>query len=262
MKNNYQLLTNVINKMNVPFTIRIAVKKQTAEVKNIFNKIIQDTKLWLETIDTEFSPFKSDSLVTKFRNGNKEIILQSDRFGEVYSLSSLAKDETEGFFNPFFDGGYNPTGLVKGWAIEKIFNQKLLLLLRQAEIVGVSLNGGGDIQTAVDPKSDFQWFVGIENPQKAETIIGQYALKNSGIATSGLSKRGEHIKRVNSSIQQVTVVADSLTEADVWATAGMAAGTDKFLQLIAKNQLSGILVDKKIGEVLFERGDVQDDQAS
>ena len=168
----------------------------------------------------------------------------------------MAQGITEGYFDPHFDGKFNPTGLVKGWAIEKIFDKELLPLLNQPEIVGVSLNGGGDIKTAVTNQNGFVWNVGIENPTNSNSIIGQYALTNNGIATSGISKRSEHIKRNPSSLKQATVISDSLTEADVWATAIMAAGTQQGFDLIRKNELSGVLLDSRLGEIVFQGGEI------
>ncbi len=88
-------------------------------------------------------------------------------------------------------------------------------------------------------------------------ILGQYELRNQAIATSGISRRGEHIKRMRSSLQQVTIVSDTLVFADTWATAGMAAGTEMLLKLIAKYQLTGVLVDARRGQLHFSEGSVQ-----
>lgn len=251
----FNLLTTVINSMNIPFTIKVAISYKAKKSNNnlfklTYRKIFDD----LDNIDKVFSPFKMQSLVSKFNHGDVAPLISSKDFQTVYALSSIARDKTENYFNPFFNNQYNPTGLVKGWAIEKIFIQRLYPLLNYKEVVGVSLNGGGDIQTAVKSESLFQWQVGIEDPNKEGWIIGQYSLTNNGIATSGVNKRGEHIKRANSKLQQVTIVDNYLTIADIWATAGMAAGTHTFLHFIKRYQLSGVLIDTALGPINFEKG--------
>lgn len=74
-------------------------------------------------MEEKFSPFLPDSLVSKHTDIGE--VLQEDFFDleyqEVYSRSIIAKKETHGLFNPFFGGKYNPTGFVKGWAIENAF---------------------------------------------------------------------------------------------------------------------------------------------
>jgi thiamine biosynthesis lipoprotein len=251
---NYLLRTAVIDKMTIPFTIRIALTQEPAFFADLFQRVRKDIDRDLTRIDDEFSPFKATSLLSQFRAGDLSLLESSARFAEVFTLAQAAQVETAGYFDPHFDGDYNPTGLVKGWAINRIFDQRLRPLLRTPEIVGVSLNGGGDIMTAIKATTDFRWGVGIANPLNDSEILGKYDLANNGIATSGLSRRGEHIRRQASSLQQVTIVDESLLFADIWATAGMAAGTKTLLNLAARHQLNGVLVDEQLGVVHFSKG--------
>lgn len=254
---SYPLKTTVINKMTIPFTVRIAMNHDTHEFNQLFQKLLPEITQDLIEVDETFSPFKSTSLIAKFRTGDNSPLWTSSTFAEVYSLAQNARQETDGYFNPFFDGNYNPTGLVKGWAINKIFDQHLRPLLADPDIVGVSLNGGGDIIVAIADQTDFRWQIGIEDPSDDTMILGQYELANQAVATSGVSRRGEHIKRNISSLQQVTIVSNTLVFADAWATAGMAAGTETFLKLIPKYQLSGVLVDGQLGQLNFSNGGLQ-----
>lgn len=254
---SYPLKTAVIDKMTIPFTVRLALNDEAPELSQLFKELISEITADLTDVDETFSPFKSTSLVTQFRAGDGSPLLTSTAFAEVFSLAQIARQETDGYFDPFFDGNYNPTGLVKGWAINQIFDQRLRPLLADPAIVGVSLNGGGDIVVAIDEQTNFRWQVGIEDPFDDTMILGQYELRNQAIATSGISRRGEHIKRMRSSLQQVTIVSDTLVFADTWATAGMAAGTEMLLKLIAKYQLTGVLVDARRGQLHFSEGSVQ-----
>ncbi|MGF2385374.1 FAD:protein FMN transferase [Lentilactobacillus otakiensis] len=253
----YRLQTSVINQMTIPFSIRLALKDEVPGFQQIFQEITDATEKDLIHVDQNFSTFRPDSLVSKFREGDPRPLVGSESFATVYSLAEISKDQTEGYFDPYFNGKYDPTGLVKGWAIQSIFNHRLRPLLADPAIVGVSLNGGGDIMAATDPHSGFTWDVGIEDPFDDTMIIGKYRLTDQGVATSGFNRRGEHIKRTPSTIRQVTIISDSLVAADVWATAGIAAGTATFIYLIGRHHLSGVFVDEQMGSVAFESGVMQ-----
>lgn len=246
----------VIQKMNIPFTVKLATTKSDPVIVEILRKVTKDIEADLEEVDQKFSPFKDSSLVSLYRKGDESPLIEDDMFQLVFAECELAKDETSGFFEPFHDKQYDPTGLVKGWAIQRAFQTHLKPLLVDPNIIGVSLNGGGDIQLGSKKNSSFEWNIGVENPDNTQEIIAEYQIKNGGIATSGMSKRGEHIDRVISPIEQVTVIANGLVKADIWATAGIAAGTDRFEELIHESKLTGMLVDSKSGITSFNGGKI------
>ncbi|WP_300562096.1 FAD:protein FMN transferase [Companilactobacillus sp.] len=246
----------VIDQMTIPFTVKLAVTEYDDIVAEEFQDAYAKINAGLAEINQKFSPFQEDSLVSEYRRTQNASIMFDDEFQSVYGQCTIATELTDGYFDPFFDGGYNPTGLVKGWAIQSLFNAYLRPLLDDPKIVGVSLNGGGDMQLGARVDSGFVWNVGIEDPNDLQRIIAEYHIQNGAIATSGMNKRGQHIRRRPSSIQQVTMVANDLTVADVWATAGIAAGTDKFEQLISESKLTGMLVDTRSGLTSFAGGKI------
>ena len=261
LKTKYYFPNEVINQMNIPFTVKLATKDPDDVVKEQLKVATEKIDEWLYQVDLKFSPFRYDSLVSKFQRGDKTPLLESKNFQSVYAQSVLAEQMTDKIFTPYFAGRYDPTGLVKGWAIEKAFDKYLKPLLKDPMIAGVSLNGGGDIKFATSPQTDFRWGIGIENPDDLTEIIATYYLKNGAIATSGNSKRGEHIIRINpNDVEQVTVISQSLVEADIWATVGVSAGIDKFSTMINEHQLSGLLIDKHRSHLNFSEGAMADAQ--
>ena len=75
------------------------------------------------------------------------------------------------------------------------------------------------------------WRVGIENPRDPCRLIARIPVFNGGIATSGTAHRGRHLVDARtglppSGVASVTVVADSLTWADIDATAAYALGAE------------------------------------
>lgn len=222
----------------MPFTITLVVSdkdKGQVLLETVSDQVLTD----LRKIEDDFSPFKAGSMVSRFRAGEKELLLDPD-FQEVYAKSLAAQEETEGAFDPFFDGDYNPTGLVKGWAIEQVFDRHLRPLLESAVIEAVGLNGAGDMQLLTGASSDFTWQVGIEDALNPQQVVSRFSLKDGAIATSGLSKKGQHIKASSSAIDQVTIVANSLVQADIWATALMTCEETRARNLIARHRLSGL----------------------
>jgi len=257
----YYFPNHVINQMNLPFTVKIATKSPDEVVMEQLKVATEKIDETLHQIDLDFSPFRYDSLVSRYQRGDQSPLLESDDFQSVYAQATLAEQMTDSIFTPYFAGRYDPTGLVKGWAIEKTFDTYLKPLLKDMRIEGVSLNGGGDIKLATSSKSDFRWGIGIENPDNLQEIIATYYLKNGAIATSGNSKRGEHIIRMNQNqVQQVTVVSNSLVDADIWATVGVSAGMEQFSQMINEYNLSGILIDKNRISLNFSEGAIANAQ--
>lgn len=245
----------VLEKMNMPFTIQFANEEFSEDLISSLEAIVKEIEQYLENVESKFSPFRKDSLVSR----HKEILLSGEFFDkeyqEVYGRSLLAKSETDSIFNPFFDGEYNPTGLVKGWAIEKSFFKFIQPLLDNSVIVGGAINGAGDMQVGVKSDSDFRWNIGIEHPNKENTIIASYSVNNGAVATSGLTKRGSHIKSKNEIIlEQATVVGDLLSDVDMLATTLIAADKEQLEKIILKNNLTGIGVYHNKDKIIFERG--------
>lgn len=257
----YYFPNQVIQRMNIPFTVKIATTDPDDIVLTQLKMATKKIDEKLAQIDRDFSPFRFDSLVSRYQRGDNSPLLDSSEFQSVYGQTVLAEQMTDEIFTPYFAGRYDPTGLVKGWAIEQIFDEFLMPLLEDSKIAGVSLNGGGDIKFATKLGSDFHWGIGIENPDNLQEIVATYYLQNGAIATSGNSKRGEHIvRKYPNYVKQVTIVSDSLVDADIWATVGVAAGLGKFTDFINEYQLSGILIDTKCLPINFSEGVIANDQ--
>ena len=190
-------------------------------------------------------------------------VLQEDFFDleyqEVYGRSLIAKKETKGLFDPFFDGEYNPTGFVKGWAIENAFMKYIKPLIDNNIIEAGAINGAGDMQVGTKSNSNFSWEIGIENPEDKEKIIARYSLKNGAVATSGLSKKGQHIKSDNDiNHVQVSVVGIYLSDVDVLATVGVVANEKIWSEIVENKLLTGVLLTKEGIKRVFEEGKITD----
>ena len=97
--------------MGMPITIEIVDENISEE---IFNKIFE----YLDYVDKKFSTYKEDSEISKINR--KEISAKdwSSDMKYIFSLAEKTKNETNGYFDILDNSGkYNPSGLVKGWAI-------------------------------------------------------------------------------------------------------------------------------------------------
>lgn len=240
----------VIHAMTIPFTVQIATT--TADKADLLlAEVTPQITKHLHDVERRFSPFRADSLVSKARQGDWTALPTEPDFAEVYALCQQAKRLTEDAFNPMHAGAYDPTGLVKGWAIQRAYEQFLQPLLHDGRCEAAAISGGGDIQTGVRSNSDFKWRIGVENPlfasnkphnaaayssgvSLATSTLRTITLHNGAIATSGTHKRGEHITRTDHSLAQATIVADQLIFADMWATTAISVGETRLRALIER----------------------------
>jgi thiamine biosynthesis lipoprotein len=145
----------------------------------------------------------------------------------MFTLADELRDRTGGFFDPRAhraDGRPDPTGVVKGWAVDEA-----LALLRLAGARNVQVNAGGDLVAAGEPEPGRAWRIGIRHPDHADRVAGVLEVRDLAVATSGLYERGGHIVdphtgRVASGLRSLTVVGPRLAIADAYATAGFAMG--------------------------------------
>ena len=257
----FKFKTYVLKRMNMPFTIAFVRDSFDEILIDALNQIVYEIDKYLQNVEEKFSPFLSESLVSRHTDLGEE--LQDDFFDieyqEVYSRSIIAKKETQGLFDPFFDGKYNPTGFVKGWAIENAFMKYIKPLIDSNIIEAGAINGAGDIQVGTRLDSNFSWEIGIENPEDKEKIIAKYSIKNGAVATSGLSKKGQHIKSDNDiNHVQVTVVGTYLSDVDVLATAGVVSDEKIWSEIVESKLLTGILLTKEGIKRVFEEGKITD----
>lgn len=257
----FKFKTYVLKRMNMPFTIAFVRDSFDETLIDVLNQIVNEIDKYLQNVEEKFSPFLSESLVSRHTDIGEE--LQDDFFDieyqEVYSRSIIAKKETHGLFDPFFDGKYNPTGFVKGWAIENAFMKYIKPLIDNNILEAGAINGAGDMQVGTRLDSNFSWKIGIENPEDKEKIIAKYSIRNGAVATSGLSKKGQHIKSDNDINHiQVTVVGTYLSDVDVLATAGVVANEKIWREIVENKLLTGILLTKEGIKRVFEEGKITD----
>lgn len=229
----YQIAKTHFEKFTVPFTLELVFQPaQTSadKIAAITAEVLPRIQTYLDWLDQTFSPFLPDSELSRFNRGELTLAETSDGFWTVRQLAETALKDTQGLFNAWHTGEYDPIGLVKGWGIAQCVARFLTpLLANESDLVAVGLNGGGDMQLLTrESVTDWQWQIGIQDPNQPDQVLAQLALQSGAVATSGIVARGEHIayQTVGRHALSATVVTEDLTTADIWATALVAANFD------------------------------------
>lgn len=200
-----------------------------------------------EYVDGKFNVFKPSSEISLINGGKIPEREYSSDMRKIFSLAEQTKLETNGYFDIVTpNGSYDPSGIVKGWAI---YNASKLL---DADgFKDYYVYAGGDIQTSGKNKSGGPWKVGIQNPFDQKQVVKTVLLSGEGIATSGSYVRGNHVynpKEKNKTIKEIvslTVIGPNVYEADRFATAAFAMESDgiKFIENL--KGFEGYMIDEK-----------------
>ena len=164
----------------------------------------------------------------------------------VFALAEQTKRQTGGYFDIDRSGFYDPSGVVKGWAILNAAD-----ILRRAGAANFYVEAGGDIQMAGRNGEGGDWRVGIRNPFDPTQIIKVLSLTDCGVATSGTYARGRHIYNPKdaedplSEIVSLTVIGPDICEADRFATAAFAMGTGGIFFIEALPGFEGYMINSE-----------------
>jgi FAD:protein FMN transferase len=185
----------------------------------------------LQDADRVFSTWDPGSPLSLLRRGTPRTD-PPPVMAEVEAACRQARDASGGWFDPWaMPGGYDPTGLVKGWAVAKA-----LRTLDQAGIPAALVNGGGDLAAFGMPGPGRCWRAGIRHPWRATGLAAVIEV-HGAVATSASYERGAHLVdprtgQPGCQAASATVTGPSLAQADALAT-GLAVGGDAALQVIS-----------------------------
>jgi thiamine biosynthesis lipoprotein len=193
------------------------------------NEAMQQVIDFCKQVDSDFSTYIDTSWVTRLRTNQVEISSCPPSVQEVWQLCLQAKHLTDGAFDPWaVKGGFDPSGLVKGWAADKCAD---MLVACGAQHVQVNAAGdlalrGGYFDGVVKP-----WRIGVVNPSNNLEVVKVYEISEGAIATSGTYERGAHIHDPQTGMiaigaKSATVVGLQGWLCDAMATAVVVGGAD------------------------------------
>ena len=181
-------------------------------------------------VDEVFSTYKPESVISRLRRNEISVESTSEEVQDVWSRCASAREITQGAFDPWaVEAGFDPSGLVKGWAADKCAE---IMLLSGAE--HVQINAAGDLTVRgghFDGQHVVPWSIGIVNPENRQEIVQVFHIMNGAIATSGTYERGAHIVDPHTGLiaigaRSATVIGVDGGLTDALATALMVEGRD------------------------------------
>lgn len=179
---------------------------------------------WLRRVDETFSTWKDGSEVSRLGRGELALEEASAEVREVLARCEQLREETRGFFDARIGGRLDPSGLVKGWSVDRA-----AALLDARGLGDYALNAGGDIRVRGGALPEAAWRVGIQHPRLRDQVCAVLEVTETAIATSAEYERGHHILDPHtgappSGVLSVTIVGPDLATADAYATAAFAMG--------------------------------------
>jgi thiamine biosynthesis lipoprotein len=180
----------------------------------------------LHDADRTFSTYRADSVISRLCRGELDVTGCPPDVIEVLARCRELEAATRGYFSAYPDGRLDPSGLVKGWAIQQASD-----LLVAAGSVRHCVNGGGDVQCVGDAGDGRPWQVGVAHPLRPGDLAAVAVGTGIAVATSGTAERGAHVldphtRRPPTGLASVTVAGPHLADVDAYATAAFAMGLD------------------------------------
>jgi thiamine biosynthesis lipoprotein len=179
---------------------------------------------WLRHVDAVFSTYRDDSDISRLERGEVTIADCRPEVDEVLLRCRALARATDGFFSARPAGRLDPSGFVKGWAVDGAAQR-----LAAAGAARFCINAGGDVVARGRPAAERRWRVGIRHPIQPDRLAAVLAVEDLAVATSGQYERGAHILdphtgRPPTGLLSVTVIGPDLATADAYATAAFAMG--------------------------------------
>jgi FAD:protein FMN transferase len=194
------------------------------DVDGTFGAAVDDAVRWLHWVDATFSTFRVDSEVSRLGRGLIAASQCSPAVREVLAACDALSARTGGYFSATAGGSLDPSGYVKGWAVERA-----AAMLTSAGSPSHCVNGGGDVRcTGPSPRGD-GWRIGVADPLDAAALAVTVEGRDFAVATSGIAERGRHVLDPHTGqpaegLLSVTVTGPDLALADAYATAVFAMG--------------------------------------
>jgi FAD:protein FMN transferase len=199
--------------------------------KLVLELAVDKVEEFFHKVDENFSTYKNDSEVSRIRRGELEVSDASEDVKEVWKLCEHARELTQGAFDPWrVVGGFDPSGLVKGWAAD--IATKMLV---GAGVESVLINAAGDLVLRggqLTERGEVKpWNIGIFSPADVNQIVKTFDVVDGSVATSGDYEKGAHIIDPHTGLiaigaRSASVVGPDGALCDALATALLVDGRD------------------------------------
>jgi len=206
---------------------------------------------WFHEVDDRFSPFKPDSEVSCMMRGDLAARGFSADLREVLEIADAVEALSGGTFDirgHREDGFPDPTGVVKGWSVDRAG-----AVLAAAGVDRFLISAGGDVLVRGGQGWGEPWKVGVAHPFAPDAVALVLQGDDLAVATSGTTERGHHIIDPHSGeaaneLLSVTVAGPDLARADAYATAAFAMGIEglRWIDALPGYYAAGITHDARL----------------
>lgn len=179
---------------------------------------------WLHWVDRTFSTYKPDSAISSIRRGELLVEEAPPAVIEVLERCEGLRRRTDGYFDAFATGSFDPSGYVKGWAVDVASD-----ILVERGAADHAINAGGDLRLRGSPRDDEHWNIAVTHPLVSDAACAVLVVGEGAVATSGTAERGGHVFDPHTGqpaldLASVTLVGADLATTDALATAALARG--------------------------------------
>jgi FAD:protein FMN transferase len=225
--------------MGMPVTVQVL---DPAVTEAVLDEVFEDFAL----LDQTFSPFLEGSAVSRINRGE----LALEEAGPLVVLAAeLCRQHglaTAGYFSGWPGGRFEPSGLVKGWAIDRPGS-----ILARHGLRDWFVDAGGDVLARGRNADGGPWRVGIRHPVERDKVVRVVLASDLAVATSGSYEKGDHILdphtgRPAVELLSFTVVGPDILTADFYATACFAMGPRGLDFLAGLEGYEGLAIDRQL----------------
>jgi len=225
----------------------------------MLSRTLDDVFAWFHRVDDLFSTWRDDTEISRLARGELRLNDASIEVREVLRLCDSVQAESRGAFDITFAAdprveprpglaAIDPSGLVKGWALERAAD-----IISADGVRNFTINAGGDVLTRGRPAPGTNWRVGIQHPWTRAAVAAVVEGSRLAVATSGRYERGEHIISPltgthPTGLISVTVIGDDLALADGYATATVVLGCEgmDWIATVPGVEALGITDDQRV----------------
>jgi thiamine biosynthesis lipoprotein len=244
--------------MGLPVTIASRDAAHEEAVEGAFDRLRQ--------VDARFSLYRDDSELSALNRGALTLADAHPTVREVLRRCEQLRVATRGYFDmraayalwsggtPAAGAGVDPTGLVKGWAVQLAADD-----LAAAGVRDAFVGAAGDACVRGEAEPGEPWRIGVQHPFERAEVAAVLEVGDAAVATSGAYARGAHIVdphtgQAPDALASVTVVGADLGMVDAYATAAFAMGEDGPAWLMTLEPACAGMAITAAGEVLSTPG--------
>jgi thiamine biosynthesis lipoprotein len=182
---------------------------------------------WFRLVDQTFSTYIPGSEISRLGRGELSLDEAADDVRDILARCEELRAPTNGYFDARAAGnGLDPSGLVKGWSVDRA--------AAIADEIGwrnYAINAGGDLRLRGGALPVPVWRVGIQHPGDRREVVAVVTGDDLAVATSGAYARGPHVVDPHQGLPpegvlSVTITGPDLATADAYATAAFAMGLE------------------------------------